>query len=155
MVGSKYGQYFTRGPKPGETNPTMLRSIAYLDDERIKGAFHFTFTYIRPENPSRAHGPHTHPYAELLGYFGTNPDDPFDLGAEIELTMGEEREVHTFNQSTLVYIPANFLHCPLRYKKINRPFIFIMTFPAPQLHEKSFRHLVSPEEREKMVFFDR
>ncbi len=155
MSEKKYSQYFIRGPKPGVTSPAMLSSVAHLDGERIKGApFYFSFNFLRPDEQHRAHGPHTHPYPEVLGYFGTNPADPLDLGAEMELGMGEEVEMHAFNKSTVIYVPPNFVHGPLKYNKIYRPFIFIMAFPASERHEKSYKHLVSEAERSTMVFFD-
>ncbi len=155
MSETKYGQYFVRGPKLNETNAKKMQSIAYLDSDRIEGAFNFVFTYIRPEEPHRTHGPHMHPYGEVLGYFGTDPYNTLDLGGEMELCMGEEMEVHKFTQSTLIYIPPNLVHGPLKYNKINRPFIFIMTVPYTDLHEKSFKHLIPETERKEMVFFDR
>jgi hypothetical protein len=155
MSETKYGQYFIRGPKPDETNVKKMQSIAYLDNDRIEGAFNFVFTYIRPEDTHKTHGPHKHPYAEVLGYFGTDPYNTLDLGGEMELSMGEEMEVHSFTQSTIIYLPANLLHGPLKYKKIKRPFIFIMMVPSTHLHEKSYKELVPEEERKEMVFFDR
>jgi hypothetical protein len=154
MIETKYGKYFLRGAKPGETRKAFIDAVAYLDDDVIKGSFYFTCVYIKPTDIPRVHGPHTHSHPEILGYFGINPDDPFELGAEIELSMGEELEKHTFTQSTLVYIPPGLVHCPIKYKRVERPFLFMYSMPVKKLQEKSFKHLVPEEEREDMVFFD-
>jgi hypothetical protein len=154
MADTKYGQYFIRGAKPGETRPAFVDAIAYLDDDVVKDSLYFNCVFIRPDNMPRVHGPHTHPHQEILGYFGIDPDNPFELGAEIELSMGEELEKHVFNQSTLVYIPPNTIHCPIRYLKIERPFMFIYSMPTKKLQEKSYKHLVPESERADMVFFD-
>ena len=83
-----------------------------------------------------------------------NPDDPKDLGAEFELCMGPEMEKHIINTSTLIYIPANFIHCPFVITRVDRPFLFIQCQYAPKLTEKSYKQLVAPELRDKMVFID-
>jgi hypothetical protein len=69
--------------------------------------------------------------------------------------MGEEMEPHTFDKSTLVYIPAKFPHCPLVHKEVSRPYIFLYTFPAPELQETTRKDLMAlvPEEDRKNVFF--
>ena len=154
MSDKKYGKYFIRGAKPGETRKAFRDAVAYLDDDVIKGSFYFTLVYIRPDDIPMVHGPHTHPHPEILGYFGINPDDPFDLGAEIELSMGEELEKHSFTRSTLVYIPPGLVHCPIIYKRVERPFIFLYSMPVSKLREKSYKHLVPEDQRDKMVFFD-
>ena len=154
MSEKKYSQYFVRGCKAGETRDAFRDAVAYLDDDVIKGSFYFTLVYIRPNDIPRVHGPHTHPHPEILGYFGINPDDPFDLGAEIELSMGEELEKHYFNQSTLVYIPPGLIHCPIVYRRVERPFIFLYSMPVNKLQEKSYKHLVPEDQRDKMVFLD-
>ena len=128
----KYGNYFISGPKPGETREDYKKYTTYLDDDVIKGSFHFASTFVGNDNPPREQGPHTHPYSVVLGFFGNNSDDQFDLGAEIEFRMGEELEKHTFNQSTIVYIPPGLAHC-LTKCKANRPFIFVECANGPRL----------------------
>lgn len=154
MAETKYGKFFIRGARPGETRPAFQNAIAYLDDDVIPGSFYFNCVFIRPDDIPRSHGPHTHDHPEILGYFGIDPDNPFDLGAEIELCMGEELEKHVFTQSTLVYIPPGLVHCPIRYRRVERPFIFMYSMPVSKLQEKSYKHLVPEEERDEMVFFD-
>jgi hypothetical protein len=111
--------------------------------------------FNRPEWLPPSHGPHTHEYPEILGWFGIDPDDPFDLGGECTLYMGEEMERHDFNQSTLVYIPPNTVHFPIVYRQIYRPYIFLYTMPTAVLQETSRRDLmprVPEEDRERVIF---
>lgn len=65
--------------------------------------------------------PHTHPYDECLVFVGLDPTDITYLGAELELSLGEECEVHTINRPTVVCIPKDFPHCPLVTKKVDSP----------------------------------
>jgi hypothetical protein len=63
-------------------------------------------------------------------------------------------EKHIITESTLVYIPANFLHCPFRVTKLDRPFIFIQSQYASKMTETSFKKLVKEEDRENMLFLN-
>jgi len=95
------------------------------------------------------HPPHIHKDAELLFHIGSNPDDPMDLGAEVEMYMGEEMGKYTFNRSTCIYIPPNFIHCPWRPLKTVRPWIMIQVNQGPVHTEKGFHQLLPKEVREK------
>jgi len=100
------------------------------------------------DHPMAGHPPHIHKDAELLFHIGTNPDDPMDLGAEIQMYMGPEMEVHTFNKTTVIWIPPNFIHSPWKPLKTWRPWIFIEVNQGPVHTEKSFRQLLPRELRE-------
>jgi len=157
MAETKYGKYFLSELKPEERQQGFGRfpfTVVWTDDDVIKGSHLFWALLHSPSFVPPSHGPHTHKDPEVLVILGTNPDDPSDLGAEIDLYMGPEMEKHTITKSTLVYIPANFLHCPIVYRNVKRPYIFIQCQYAPKLTEKSFKKLVPEEERNKMVSFD-
>ncbi|MDR0818148.1 MAG: hypothetical protein LBN43_01060 [Oscillospiraceae bacterium] len=69
--------------------------------------------------------PHIHDVDEYLIYMGVpypNPYDNFD--AEISLFMGEEMEEYIITQPTIVRIPAGVLHCPMEFRKVNKPVFF-------------------------------
>jgi hypothetical protein len=88
----------------------------------------------RPEKaPYSIIGPQTHEYETFFILLGTNLDDPTDLGAEIEFTIGEEKETHTFNKSAVVYMPGDTVHGPMRVKKARRPFTFLEIVGGPEL----------------------
>ena len=57
-------------------------------------------------------------------------------------------------ESGLVFMPAKFVHGPIRYRNLRRPFIFIHYHCAPKLTEKSLKKLAAEEERDTLVFFD-
>ena len=54
---------------------------------------------------------------EILGFVGTNPDDPLDLGGEVEFWV--DGEAHLITRSTMVYLPPDLHHCPLFVLKVN------------------------------------
>ena len=157
MAETKYGKYFLNELTPEEREkgfgrmPTM---VVFTDDDIIKGSNYFSAMIMGPSALNAGHGPHTHKDPEVLVALGTDPDNPRELGGEIELCMGPEMEKHIITQSTLVYIPANFIHCPFRVTRVDRPFLFIQSQYAPKLTEKSYKQLVAEKERDKMIFID-
>ena len=48
--------------------------------------------------------------------------DMKEFDAEIEFTLGAEKEKHIINGPTVVVVPPGMFHCPLNYVKVNKPF---------------------------------
>ncbi len=72
--------------------------------------------------------PHAHPNYEILGFIGSNPLDIRDFGAEIELVIGDE--THIIDSTSFVVIPPGLKHCPLNFKKIDKPIMFMVILTA-------------------------
>jgi hypothetical protein len=68
---------------------------------------------------------HTHNFHEFLAWYGGNPNNPEDFGAEVVLYMGEELEKHVFTRPTIVSLPVGLPHCPLEVTRVDRPIIQI------------------------------
>ena len=68
---------------------------------------------------------HVHPYGEVFLFTGLDYDNPNTLGAEIELTMGEEGEEHIIAAPSIVVFPAGVSHCPIVAKKVHKPYGFL------------------------------
>ncbi len=68
--------------------------------------------------------PHVHPNDECLLFVGLDPDNPEYLGAEIEIAMGEEQEIHVFDTPTVVVAPKGLVHCPLITRRVDKPYSF-------------------------------
>jgi hypothetical protein len=119
---------------PGEKwiktdNPVVLN----LDDSIIKGAFLIQASWCFPGKvPTKAQGKqtersHLHDFDEVLAYFGTDPNNPHDLGAELEIQAGGKK--YFVDKSCLIFIPKGIEHCPIFFEKMTRPifhFIFGM-----------------------------
>jgi len=67
--------------------------------------------------------PHSHDFAEMLCFIGGNPRDITDFGAEIDFTLGDE--THTINTPAVVSIPGGVVHCPIVFKKVAKPIVFL------------------------------
>jgi hypothetical protein len=69
--------------------------------------------------------PHTHDFDMYLTFIGLDPRGIEELGAEIELGLGEEQEIYKITSPTSVYIPRGMVHCPLDFKKVDKPLLLI------------------------------
>lgn len=151
MADSKYGKYIiNKLQQPVEEapwNPPVTAAgkgtggrVLYLDNDVIPGAFYMETVWIMPRPAltkeqveaakKRGPGPHTHKIDEVIAFFGTNHNDPYDLGAEVELWLGDEQ--HIITKTSLVFVPAGLKHCPLVFRKVERPVFHYTTFAGKQ-----------------------
>ncbi len=82
---------------------------------------------------------HKHDFPQYLMFFGGDITNMVDLGGEIELTLSEDGknlEKHVITKATTVYIPAGLYHCPLNFKKVTKPILFIDMFFAAKYERK-------------------
>jgi len=84
----------------------------------------FTWAFHTGTGAWHEKDPHVHPNDECLLFVGLDPDNPDYLGAEIEIAMGEEREIHVFDTPTVVVAPKGLVHCPLITRKVDKPYSF-------------------------------
>ena len=159
----KYDKYFVSGPFPGEKEGTG-KTIAHIDGDIFEGANEYWahWAFEKPRNipgwdewDDLTHAPHMHKYPEVVALLGTDPDNPLELGAEMEAYMGPDMVKDIVNKTTMSFIPANFVHGPSTVKKVTRPFIFIEINQSPRHTQKGLRELVTDKkERDKMMFID-
>ena len=114
LPGAQYGEYTWQWPATMKDQAQIQRPPApkLVTPELVKSG----------KVPGIA--PHAHPFTEIFSYFGTNPNDPSDLGGEIEFWLEDEKFV--FTKSFMVYIPAHMEHCPLVFRRMDAP-MFHMT----------------------------
>jgi hypothetical protein len=66
---------------------------------------------------------HTHNFQEFLAWYGGNPRDPEDFGAEVVFYFGKEMEKHVFTRPTMVNLPPGLPHCPLEVTRVDSPIL--------------------------------
>jgi hypothetical protein len=104
-----------------------------MDKNVVPGAFQMNVSwYCHPKN----HAPvaHKHDVGELIGFFGGNPDDRYNLNGEVEIWIEDEQFLLT--KSTLLYIPPNMNHCPLIIRRADRP-IFHFSVVTGGMYEQT------------------
>jgi hypothetical protein len=99
---------------------SRLTRLLWLDSEVLKGAFYMDFVwYHQPADTGP--GPHTHDFDEVLGFLGANPQNPRDLGGEMELWLDNEKYI--IKNTCLVFVPRGLKHCPMIARKVTVPFM--------------------------------
>ena len=127
MSDTKYGKYIITElmPKKGapwdpKFGPDELIPMLWIDSRVIEGAFFVDSNWTLPPFADESRGDsHSHDYDEVLGFFGSDPENPHDLCAEAEVHIGGE--VHTVTKSCLIFIPKGTEHGPIDFKRIDRP----------------------------------
>jgi len=127
--GGAYGKYFVqelkepesmKSPEFREMYNKFANRILWIDGNVVPGAFQMNtaWYFTAPES-----GPflteHAHDHDELIGFYGSNPDDPYDLGGVIEFSINGE--AHRLTRSTLIFVPCGTKHNPMRIVEVSRP----------------------------------
>lgn len=99
----------------------FAKRIIWMDGEVCPGAFQMnTAWYSAVPERDPIFTEHVHDDCdELIGFFSSDPENPYDLGGEIEYTVGGE--AHLLTKSTMIFVPANLPHNPMRILKVDRP----------------------------------
>jgi mannose-6-phosphate isomerase-like protein (cupin superfamily) len=161
---------------PGENR--SMEHVLYIDGEVGPGTFYSECLWFFPQDmvspkatkkmaemmkkikPGTKIGPqpHIHPFDELFTFFGSNFEDPSDLGSEIEFWL-EDQPV-TFDKSCIVYIPAGMRHCPVNMKGMDRTIFhfsmgFTPTYEHTVLDHKSGEYAGEKDMRKYFIFGDK
>ena len=125
----KYGYLFVQdlsgAPEDRKSEEALARYRAFgerqlwIDGNCVPGSFQMNTCFwmkpnadmIRNSPGSQVGQPHHHPYPEILGFVGTDPENPLELGGTVEFWV--DGECHHLTKSTMVFIPPNLPHCPL------------------------------------------
>lgn len=108
--------------------PANADSLAWLYAGDLEG-FEVNFTwghYSKAGKWHRSGEMHTHPEEEILVFVGLDPDDMNNIGAEVELGMGEECERHIVIKPSVYICPKGFPHLPVIVRWVDRPYGFIV-----------------------------
>ena len=118
---TKYGKYLITKPvATGGYGPEFV----YTGEREYKSSF--TIMFLRITAPTLMEEfPHSHDFDMYLYFMSFDPDKMGELGADIEIGLGKEREVHKITAPTTVYIPAGLVHCPLEFKRVDKPVLFV------------------------------
>ena len=137
MTASRYGKYIVTDLKMPESKQKIAAEyskfatrILWLDENVVDGAFHMnTAWYLKPTTMLES-APHSHDTDEIIGFFGSNPDDPYDLGGELEIWLEDEK--HIITRTCMIFVPAGMKHCPLILKRVDRPIFHFTTVTGGQ-----------------------
>ena len=126
MADSKFEKYLVRKPiyKRGRRiknrqSPTMT----YMSRAQVPEANYYLeygWIYGIPE-PNPCTSEHVHDTEKIIMYIGGDPQNPEDLGGEIELFIGGKSL--TFATSAALFVPRGVRHGPVIWKDFRKPHI--------------------------------
>ena len=99
----------------------FARRILWMDGNVFPNAFQMnTAWYSAVPERDPIFTEHVHDDTdELIGFFSSDPENPYDLGGEIEFTIGGE--AHLLTKTTMIFVPAHVKHNPMRILRVDRP----------------------------------
>ncbi|MGA2110429.1 MAG: hypothetical protein ABSH25_22610 [Syntrophorhabdales bacterium] len=144
MASTKYGRYIITNPIP---HPRIQEALAhhvqrhdrgYQEGWKRPGEGKFLPQADLPEcqmrcviarqvgvpDPQPFLDAHKHSADELITFLSTSDDAK--LGATVEIQMGDEREAHVFDQTTVIYAPKGLVHGPIWYRDFEEGRVFYM-----------------------------
>ena len=136
MYQGKYAKYFTTDIKEDSIMPHDIipgPTFGFRGARQIPGAcanFGWNVIY-KPYFIDRV--THVHAGDEYLCFLAGHVPDCFsDFDAEIDMHFGKEMELYTITKPTIIHIPKGTWHCPLEFRKVNKPLLFVMLLLTPE-----------------------
>jgi len=132
MADSRYGKYIITELKIPEEKQKIAAAyskyatrILWMDENVVEGAFHMNTAWYLKATTTLESTPHVHDTDEIIGFFGSDPQHPYDLGGEIEIWLEDEK--HIIDKTAMLFVPAGMKHCPLIIRRIDRPIFHFTT----------------------------
>jgi hypothetical protein len=132
----KYEKYILRQTKPHAEISAVTPAL--LEGRKDWGGVQLRMNWMYISQPNlMVKEPHSHDFDEFLCFSGCNTTDPFDFGAEIELSLGREGEKHVIDAATIICIPKGLVHDPLCFRRVDKPILFCNIYLAPKYLRKA------------------
>jgi len=130
MSASKYARHVIPAPiqtsQRGPPHPSLQFSAAPY-------GVNVSWIFVPVLEPIVMHEvPIKHDFTQFLFFLGGDPRNIGELGAEIEVSLGEEGEKHTVKEPSILHISPGLVHCPINYKKVEKPPIHLDMYFAPE-----------------------
>lgn len=107
---------------------TYFRGTIYMEEATYDIGFQLYCGDVDAEVP------HFHSSGEeYLFFMGPDPKNPMDFDAEIELPMGDgpdNMETQIIRSPTVVRVPPNTWHAPIRFRNVKKPVLFQAAYTA-------------------------
>ncbi len=157
MAKTKYGHLVHKIPfsydKGGYRQGTELNGALLGMDVNIKYGTYWAAGKVG-EAP---YGTHKHDYNQVSLWLGADCSDLSELGAEIELSLGEKekRDRHVFTASSAVYLPKGFPYFPAVINRMDKRFIYMELSQASETKVKSAAPAKAVEEAPLATWFSK
>jgi hypothetical protein len=133
----KYGEYVKKLTFR-DNGPGLYRQVTKMSGKSLGLDVHIEYgTYWAAGSMGKEpYGSHVHDFNQVMLWLGADMNDMGELGAEVELCLGEEAEKHMITTSTAVSVPKGLPHFPATITRMDKRFIFVAVSCAPECKEK-------------------
>jgi hypothetical protein len=108
--------------RQAEYNKRATR-ILWLEDEIIEGASSVILSWYWKPTEQEGTPSHVHDFDEIIGFIGSDPQNPGELYGEVEFWLEDEK--YLIDKSCLIFVTKGLRHCPLRVTRVDRPILFV------------------------------
>jgi hypothetical protein len=116
----------------------FARRVLWMDSNVVEGAFQMnTAWYFAVPEKSPVFEEHSHANDEIIGFLGSDPDDPYNLHGELEVWVDGER--HVLTSSTMIFLPGGLKHMPLKINRVDKPIFHFSVVTAGQYDKGAYR----------------
>jgi hypothetical protein len=109
--------------KQAKEGKTLDRTLMMgIQDSIVKGSFFSGCEWLwqlTGDGPVSIEVEHDHDFDEIIGFMGSNRNNPRDLGGEIEFWF--DGEPYQLTKSCYIFIPKGVKHSPVVIKRIDTP----------------------------------
>jgi hypothetical protein len=146
MAGLKYEKYILKDLRlpeqqqyDNEEYSKRATRILWLEDFIIQGTPAIICSWYWKATEEYGTPAHTHDFDEVIGFIGSDPDNPQDLCGEVEFWLEDEK--YLLKNSCLIFAPRGLKHCPLRVVRVDRPILFL----AVSMSNKYYKIMDTPK----------
>jgi hypothetical protein len=126
---TKYGKLIRNHPIVNLPHPIepgkIWQSLDFVGERDFGSDFSLVLLPVIEPVLMEAGPPHWHEFDMYLTLIGFDPRGLEDLGAEVEMSFGEEQEKHVITTPSTIYIPKGLVHCPFEFKRVDKPLLLI------------------------------
>jgi len=134
LAQSKYGKYIISNPlliKPYGSQADGVKGVTFpkelfMNTGLVKGfptlvdiGWHFAIP-----DPDPVEQAHSHDFDTVSCFVGSDPKEPANLFATLEMQLGDEK--HILTKTCVIFIPKGLEHCPLIHRSVERPYLQIV-----------------------------
>jgi hypothetical protein len=129
MSNTKYGKHLIKAPIGPAKNGPPVQTLHFTAGEYGVDAGWIMVPVLEPRIMEDK--PHKHDFHQFFCYLGSNPANLGEFDAEIEVYLGDEGEKHVITTPTILHITPGLTHCPMIYKRVEKPVMHLDIFFAP------------------------
>lgn len=115
---------------PGGDCTGFMTCMHTMDNTVLPGAWYLNTTWQigADKDKSMVYTAHRHDFDEYLALYGSDADHPYELNGEVEFWMEDEK--HIITKSCVIFVPKNVWHCPIWFRRVDRPIFFFTNAPV-------------------------